>query len=174
MKGFHWLWNLHSLQREESSFLGKLRLTGGRVVTCLPQRCTGLQHPDFLSSCPSLIIPCLTPERTRAPPTLPQLHLTPTPLASASGISTSGMKPGLCGLTWALRTMDGRFWTPPLRREAKVTNPLSACWCPPSLGLALSHDLSIFTMVGSGTARSPKSSLPLGAQRGIKTKVFSK
>lgn len=43
----------------------------------------------------------------------------------SAGISMSGMKPGLCGLTWALRTMDGRFWMPPLRKEAKVTNPLS-------------------------------------------------
>lgn len=95
-------------------------------------------------------------------------------VALSAGISTSGMKPGLCGLTWALRTMDGRFWTPPLRREAKVTTLPSACWCPPSLGLALSHDFSIFTMVESGTARSPKSSLPLGVQRGIKTEAFSK
>lgn len=83
----------------------------------------------------------------------------------------SGMKPGLCGLTWALRTMDGRFWTATLRREAKVTTLPSACRCPPSLGLALSHDFSIFTMVESGTARSPKSSLPLGVERGIKTSI---
>ena len=114
MKGFRWLWNLHSLQREESSFLGKLRLT------CLPQRCAGLQHPDFLSSCPSLIVPCLTPERPRAPPTLPQLHLTPTPLASASGLSTSGMNAGWHGTTSHLDSEAGRCWTPHLRRQAMV------------------------------------------------------
>ena len=90
------------------------------MVTCLPQRCTGLQHPDFLSSCPSLIIPCLTPERTRAPPTLPQLHLTPTPLASASGISTSGMNAGWHGTTSHLDSEAGRYWMLHLRRQAMV------------------------------------------------------
>lgn len=99
-------------------------------------------------------------------PVLCGLGQAPQRMVLSAGISTSGMKPGLCGLTWALRTVDGRFWTPPRRREAKVTNLLSAGWCPSSLGLALSHDLSVFTMVESGTARSPKSSLPLeGTER---------
>lgn len=90
------------------------------MVTCLPQRCTGLKHPDFLSSCPSLIVPCLTPERTRAPPTLSQPHLTPTPLASAPGISTCGMSAGWHGTTSHLDLEAGRCWMPHLRRQATV------------------------------------------------------
>lgn len=115
MKCFRWLWNLHSLQREESSFLGKLRLT------CSPQRRAGLQHPDFLSSCPSLIVPCLTPERPQAPPTLPQLHLTPTPLGFCSQeFGLSGMNAGWHGIHLPPDSEAGRCWTPHLRRQAMV------------------------------------------------------
>lgn len=87
------------------------------------------------------------------------------------GISTSGMKPGLCGLTWARRTADGRFWMPPPRREAKVT----PCW--PTDGPLFWVWLYItafqfFIVVKRGTEKSPESSLSLEGTMGLKQKYF--
>lgn len=61
----------------------------------------------------------------------------------SAGISTSGTKAGLCELTWAHRTTDGRFWMPPPRRGAKVTLFRPYWSSPPSLGFTLCPGLSI-------------------------------
>lgn len=95
----------------------------------------------------------------------------------SAGISTSGTKAGLCGLTWAPRTVDGRSWTPPPRRGAKVTLQ-QPCLPPPPLGFALCPGLSILCSSGRGSGKPPEGSMEgkegsmSGRLHGTKTKYF--
>lgn len=81
------------------------------------------------------------------------------------GISTSGMNAGLCELTWALRTMDGRFLMLRPRREAKVA-PI----CPFS---EFGSKVQFFILVSSGQKCRKGPAVPsmYSQHDGIETKI---